>query len=165
MTDPALPFRSAPALAEALRRAARDTLPRDAFLRIDRGEGLFVAGWGQDPPEAGWAGALVAAGFSAVPDGRVMRLAPAARWLEMLAAAWPEPPDFLCQTLRRFDGPPDADSLSLFALGAKGLYGMPDPTFERRLRQRAAVCLRAGGGGGLYACALLLRLPNEVQTR
>ena len=162
MTDPVLPFRSAPILAEALRGAARKALPGAAFLQIDRGGGLFAAGFGQESPGDGWADALAKAGFSTVPHGRILRLAPDARWLEVLAAAWPDPPDYLCRTLRRFDGPADAESLVLFALGAKGLYGMPDPAFERRLRQRAAVCLRAGGGGGLYACALLLHLLNET---
>ena len=159
MTDAA--FRSAPALAEALRGAARAALPEGAILRLDRGDGLFAACAARGAPGADWAGRLAGAGFAAAPAGRLLRVAPGPRWAQALADAWPEPPDFLCRTLKRFDGPPDGESLALFTLGAKGLFGMPDGDFARRLRQRAAVCLRAGGGGGLYACGLLAYLRSS----
>ena len=63
----------------------------------------------------------------------------------------------------RFAGlAPDAESLRLFALGARLLDGEGDDgRFERALRRRAAECLRLNAGrtgpcgGGLYACALL----------
>ena len=34
-------------------------------------------------------------------------------------------------------------------------FACPEPIVQA-LRQRAAVCLRTGGGGGLYACATML---------
>lgn len=148
------------AFAAALRRAARAALPEGAFLRRDRGEGLFVTDAALRRPGLDWRAALEAAGFEARRlENGLIALRPGAAWPEALAAAHPDPPDFLCRTLKRFDGPPEPESLALFAAGVKVLDGGPDAAaWERRLRQRAAVCLRRGGGGGLYACGLVLAL-------
>ena len=153
-------FQSGPALAEALRGAARAVLPAGAFLRRDRGDGLFVT----DAPrlDGRCEEALRAAGFEVEEIGGLLRISPAACWLTSLMDAWPAPPDFLCGTLKRFRGAPERESLALFARGAKLLLGEPDDhSFDRQLRQRAAVCLRAGGGGGLYGCGILRYFINN----
>ena len=147
-------YQSGAALAKALRDAAQSALPKGAFLRRDRGDGLFVT----DAPRLGGGSeaALRAAGFEAEEVGGLLRLTPSGRWLTELMDAWPVPPDHLCGTLERFRGEPDGESRKLFAHGAKLLLGAPDDqTFDRRLRQRAAVCLREGGGGGLYGCGIV----------
>ncbi len=174
-----------------LRDAARRALPEGAFLRRDRGDGLFVTDAPARDPGGGWREKLIEAGFLVKVTGGLARLIPGAKWLAALEARFPRPPSPFCATLFRFAGlPPEKESLSLFALGVKA---REDPEaaarFDRRLRQRAAECLRLNGtdagngvsacpsnpssgaasapsatpsthGGGLYACALL----KEVDT-
>lgn len=152
-------------LAHALRAAASAALPEGAFLRRDRGDALFVTDAPRLRPEGDWPAALAQAGFACAQSGGLLRLVPDARWPKQLEAYWPEPPDDLCASLRRFRGiEPEAESLRLFALGAKCLeVGGDAARFDRLLRQRTAVCLRLNAlnpektprGGGLYACALL----------
>ena len=62
----------------------------------------------------------------------------------------------------RFRGLPiEAESLALFCEGTK-LAEAPEKAriaaLNKAVRQRAAVCMRLGGGGGLFACAILLNL-------
>ena len=169
-----------------LRDAARQALPEGAFLRRDRGEGLFVTDAPARDPGGDWREKLIEAGFLVEVTGGLARLIPGAKWLAALEARFLEPPSPFCETLFRFAGlPPEEESLALFALGVKA---REDPEaaarFDRRLRQRAAECLRLNGtnagngvsarpsnpssgtafmpsatpsthGGGLYACALL----------
>ena len=152
-------------LAGALRAAAGAALPEGAFLRRDRAEGLFVTDAPRRQPLEDWPARLAAAGFDAEPAGTLLRLRPGAAWLVRLEAQNPAPPDDLCAGLLRFWGLPcEAESLRLFALGARCLDGGDGAArFDRLLRQRAAVCLRLNAhdpnqsprGGGLYACALL----------
>ena len=168
--------------SRTLRQAAAAALPRGAFLRRDRGEALFVTDAPRLRPEADWPGIFAKAGFLCRQRDGLLFLAPAASRLAELEAALPDPPDDLCQSLARFAGlAPDAESLRLFALGARMLDGEPDDgRFERRLRRRAAECLRLNAmarhpadadrgvpdptptcGGGLYACALLRHIIKE----
>ena len=152
-------------LTRVLRRAAAAKLPDRAFLRRDRGEALFVTNAPRLCPDADWPAVLSAVGFDTALSGGLLRLWPGACWLTRLEAAWPDPPDAFCASLRRFRGcAPEPESLRLFALGARCLDGGDGATrFDRLLRQRAAVCLRLNAtnphepplGGGLYACALL----------
>lgn len=152
-------------LTHALRAAASAALPAGAFLRRDRGDALFVTDAPRLYPEADWPVVLAGAGFACTQSGGLLRLVPDAGWLRRLEADQPEPPDDLCASLRRFRGiEPEAQSLRLFALGAKCLeVGADAANFDRLLRQRTAVCLRLNAlnpekpprGGGLYACALL----------
>ena len=59
------------------------------------------------------------------------------------AEAHPDPPDFLSASLKRFDGPPDEESLALFAQGLRARGdARAEADYEKRLRRRAAVCLR-----------------------
>ena len=158
-------------LARALREAVAARLPEGAFLRRDRGEALFVTDAPRRRPDADWSAALAGAGFACAEEAGLLRISPDAPWLARLEAAYPEPPDPFCASLRRFAGlPPEAESLRLFALGARALDGGEDGArFERLLRQRTAVCLRENRihprssprGGGLYACALLTHILKE----
>ena len=152
-------------LIRALRAAAAAQLPPRAFLRRDRGEALFVTNAPRLRPETDWAEALSAAGFVCEVKDGLLYLIPGSAWLARLEAECPAPPDALCASLLRFRGlSPEPESLRLFALGARALeIPAEGPRYDRRLRQRAAECLRLNAthphdpprGGGLYACALL----------
>ena len=135
-----------------LRQAALSMLPEGAFLRRDRGAALYVT----DAPRRGGIVGGDETGLLCRIGADLAYLTPGAPWFKRLEALYPEPPDFLCASLRRFDGPPDGEALRLFARAMKRLDGGPgDPRYSRLLRQRAAVCLRERlPGGGLYACAL-----------
>lgn len=154
--------------SRTLRDAARAALPKEAFLRRDRGEALFVTDAPRFDPDANRPQRLELAGFHCARRGALLLLTPKARWLEALEAESPVPPDEFCRGFLRFAGRPvEAESLALFALGARVLDGEADDgRFERRLRQRAAVCLRGDPtcGGGLYACALVNHLIKEART-
>ena len=153
----------------ALRNAARAALPEGAVLRRDRGEALFVTDAPRLRTDGGWRAALADAGFLCEEQGGLAQISPGPQWLARLEAAYPEPPDEFCRGFQRFAGRGiEAESLVLFALGARLLDGDGDDgRFQRRLRQRAAVCMRnnaASCGGGLYACALLKHLIEEEST-
>lgn len=152
-------------LSRALRQAAADVLPAEAFLRWDRGDALFVTDAPRRRPDVDWAKALRGAGFECQMRGGLLALTPGAAWLARLEAARPEPPDALCADLRRFRGlPVEPESLRLFAFGARCLEAHEGAdAYDKMLRRRAAECLRLNAmnpnepqrGGGLYACALL----------
>ncbi len=159
-------------LAASLRAAARAALPEGAFLKRAREDGLFVTDAPRRCPGGDWHTALSDAGFTVAESDGLARLSPAPAWLIRLEAGHPQPPDAFCAGFLRFAGrTPEAESLALFALGARALDGSDDRArFERRLRQRAAVCLRLNQipstvrGGGLYACALLKTLIEEADS-
>ena len=161
-------------LAQMLRTAAAAALPGGAFLRRDRGDALFVTDAPRFSARMDWAGLLSEAGFHCAGSGGLLRLWPAGIWLSRLEASRPDPPDDLCQSLSLFRGrDPDGESLKLFAFGMRCLDGGDGAArFDRKLRQRAAACLRLNAmdpseptlGGGLYACALLDH-ELEVQNR
>ena len=161
-------------LCRALRTAATAALPAGAFLRRDRGDALFITNAPRLEPLTDWSIPLAGAGFHCTGTDGLLRLWPAEDWLTRLEDASPDPPDDLCRTLFRFRSlPPDGESLKLFARGLRCLDGGEGAAgFDRRLRQRAAVCLRMNAlnpddpprGGGLYACALLDH-EQEVQYR
>ena len=154
-----------------LRNAARAALPKGAFLRRDRGEALFVTDAPRLSPDGPWRSALPAAGFLTRERDGLLWLIPGPEWLTRLEEAHPAPPDEFCQGFARFSGREiEPESLALFALGARVLDGgANDGRFDKRLRQRAAECLRIHPnpihpGGGLYACALLTHLIKEART-
>ena len=128
--------------------APRAYLPAGVNARRDRGEGLFVARERVESPY-----------FTCVPVGGLWRLTPT----ETLLREYDEkeaPQSALSRTFLRFRGlPVEKESLSLFCEAAK-LLEAPERArlvvLDKALRQRAAVCLRTGGGGGLYACAMML---------
>ena len=149
-----------------LRRAAADALPERAFLRRDRGDALYVTNALRLAPDAPWAERLDRAGFLVQAEDGLLRLWPGDVWMDALIRQYPSPPDFLCASLVRFAAlPADEESVRLFAMGLRALEGEADLPFERRLRSRAAVCLRTGGGDGLYACGLLVHRINKNKER
>lgn len=126
----------------------RRFLPEGARAKRDRGAGLYVSDAPVDSPF-----------FDCRPLKRGWRLLPAPELLGALEAEAGEPSGALLRSLARFRGmAAEPESIALFCEGAK-LLEAPEPSrmdaWDMRLRRRAAVCLRAGGGGGLYACALL----------
>ncbi len=144
-----------------LRAQARTALPPRAFLKRDRGDALFVTNAPAFAPEL-----REVPGFLAERRGALLYLLPEPAWLLRWERRFREPPDALCESLARFKGmPPDRENLSLFARAAKLLDGHPSPgeveALDRELRQRAAVALRGGCGGGLYAAAILLHMLDR----
>ena len=127
--------------------APRAYLPAGLDARRDRGEGLFVAReWVESPY------------FACARAGGLWRLTPTQALLREYEKA--EPKDALSRTFLRFRGlPVEQESVFLFCEAAK-IAEVPEcgrlAALNRALRQRAAVCLREGGGGGLYACAAML---------
>lgn len=142
--------------AEEMRRILRAVLPERAFLRRDRGDALFVS----NAPALGFRESAVE-GFELRIEGELMHILPNEGWMRRTEAA--PPPSPLAESLARFRGEEiERGALLLFAQGLK-LLDMGDSApknellaFDRALRQRAALALRGGcGGGGLYALAIL----------
>ena len=61
-------------LARLLRQAASAPLPPEAFLRRDRGDGLYVTNAPSVRPGADWAARLERAGFCCAGSGGQLRL-------------------------------------------------------------------------------------------
>ncbi|MBQ8506253.1 MAG: hypothetical protein IJ466_02320 [Clostridia bacterium] len=135
-----------------MRDLLRAALPERAFLRRDRGDALFITNL---PP------LQAIPGFTLEARGGMTCILPEKCWMEELEARHPEAPDSLCGSLARFRGEaPGDDALRLFARGLKLLDMENAPSneieaFDRALRQHAAIALRGGGCGGLYALAIL----------
>ena len=144
-------------LLDAMRTSLTALLPGGAFLRRDRLSGLYVTDAPRRDPNGPWRAAAEAAGFRAEEGRGLASLSPGEVWMDRLAERFPSPPDQLCASMERFNHlPVDDASLRLFARGLKALESGEGVAFyDKTLRQRAAVCLRSGGGGGLYACALV----------
>ena len=145
-------------VAQTLRDAAAARLPEGAFLRYDRGDALFVTDAPRRCPGPDWVETFSRAGFDCRERDGLVFLSPDETWIARLEDACPDPPDPFCASLYRFRGrEADAEGIALFALGVKALEGVESPErFDRRLRQRAAVCLRVkAGGGGLYGCTVV----------
>ena len=137
-----------------LRAALLAVLPERAFLRRDRGDGLFISNAPAFDP-----GIREIPGFIVEQSGSLLRILPDESWIRHLEACRGNGPDELSRSLRGHA--PDRENLVLFARGVKlldaaGSASAEDATaYDRSLRQRAAVALRGGCGGGLYAAALL----------
>ena len=137
------------------RELLRAALPERAFLRRDRGDALFISNAPAFEPEI-----PDIPGFILERAGGLMRILPDESWLA--AAEEKAPPDQLSASLIRFRGmEPGAEGLQLFARGMKLLdMGGAAPeneidAYDRALRQRAALALRGGCGGGLYGASIL----------
>ena len=132
-----------------------------AFLRCDRGGGLYVT---NAPLTSAQLHDLERAGFRAEPAGSLWRLLPgealvreADVWLAReddplrlpaLLGALDEDWALLCEGLKRLELPADEAALA---------------RYEKRLRQRAAECMRTRQGGGLLSLCgrLLLKIRKE----
>ncbi len=151
---------------EAMRAALRGMLPPEASLKRDRGDALLISNApALDPAPREYPG------FLAERQGGWIRFLPGPAWIARCEEPLPEASDFLGRSLLRFRGMvPDLDNLRLFARGAKLCDGGAAPgaieAYDRALRQRAALALRGGCGGGLYACALLnARLHSDPKPK
>lgn len=131
-----------------LRKYVRGALPQGAFLRRDRGDALYIT----DAPRLGWEGNLE--GFSVEIRGALARISPLAGTMTRCDYA----PDRLAMELSGMKGA-SPEALGLFIECLKCAEAPEAGTYarlDRRLRQAAARAMRAGGGDGLYYCALAL---------
>ena len=131
-----------------LRALAAAQLPEGAFLRRDRGGALYVT----NAPAKGWSGDIK--GFSAKISGGIAKLTPDGGTMQTCDFV----PDALAKELSRFTGVSD-EAITVFAACIKCAEAPDAVSYEkcdRMLRQSAAKALRAGGGEGLYYCALAL---------
>lgn len=159
-----MPMRPEPGIAQQLREAARTRLPERAFLRRDRGDAFLISNAPIFEPDI-----RDIPGFTAFIRGRMLHLYPDESWIARVEAQYPEPPDHLCAGLARFRGErADADNMLIFTRCIKLLDAGEAASDEewiscgRALRQQAAVALRGGCGGGLYAAAILIHQYNTL---
>ena len=127
-------------------------IPRGAFLRRDRGRALYVT----DAPAKGGLGCM--ARFFAETDGVIAHIYIVPQTMEDIAGELELSDDALSEELKRFRGG-SPEAAALFSDILKDLEapaGADITGLDRRLRQAAAVALRAGGGQGLYFCARAL---------
>ena len=150
-----------PSPLEQMRAELKSLLPERAFLKRDRGDALLIS----NAPAFGFSPEQLP-GCIVETRGMLLCILPDAQWIAEYEAAIPEPPDHLSRTLLLFRGvEADPDNLRLFARIAKLMDAQPSPgeieACDRALRNRAALALRGGCGGGLYACACVRALLNH----
>ena len=143
---------------DVLRAELKPLLPERAFLKRDRGDALLIT----NAPALGFSPEVLP-GCIVEKCGALLRILPDAQWVAEYEARIPAPPDHLSRTLLFFRGvAADMDNLHLFARIAKLMDAQPSPgeidACDRALRNRAALALRGGCGGGLYACACIAAL-------
>ena len=141
-----------------LRALLREALPPMAFVRRDRGEGLFITNAPAFDPDL-----RAIPGFRTERQGSLLRILPDGDFIARFEEEHALPPDALCRSLLRFRGEAiSRDGLLLFARGLKlldaGSAAEAEITeYERSVRMRAALALRGGcGAGALYGSAILL---------
>ena len=150
------------ALTDGLRDEAAALLARhalQAFLRRARSAELFVT----DAPRRcadpnALDAALRAAVWVVLPSDGLLFLSPDPEKLRALEAVC-QAQGPLAERFRRFQGLEiDREGTELIVEGLKLLWADGDASgWEKRVRQRAALCLRRKtGGGGLYLCAAIL---------
>ena len=143
-------------------RRAAGAVPRgsETFLRCDRGDALYVTN------ACAARGAFEQAGFLCEEAGGLLRLIPGGAITEALAG-WLGP----AQDALGMDGlrsrEAEAEDLRLLGEGVKRWeLAMDRPAlsaYEKSVRQRAAVCLRTGKGGGtLWLCSRLYGICKEA---
>lgn len=145
-------------LPEEMRSAVQARLPKQAFLKRDRGNGLFVSN------------ALVfdaeireIPGFHVECAGKLIRIFPDIVWIRKLEEEYADAQDDLSASLVRFKGAEiSEEAMALFCTGVKlldaGEGALPGEIvqFDRSVRQLAARTLRKDvSSGGLYALSLL----------
>ena len=126
--------------------------------RVDRGDGLYLA----DGPREG---------FLCAPRGTLFSLTPGEALIEAFAE-WMRPQiprDGPCVSLMRLSGG-EADDLPLLLAGIRLLdLGASEAMIRgyiKRVRQRAAVCLRQKAGGGrLWLCLACAHLALQGLTK
>lgn len=144
------------------RTLALACLPEKAFLRRDRGEGLFITNAPMFGDALSVCARLEAAGFRAETVGGLIRICAGGALMRPYECLPPE--NDLSRSLQRFRGlPVEQTQIDLFTLIAKAREGDETVPYDMRLRKQAAYCLRKGGGGGLYACAVLAAKIHEKE--
>ena len=141
-----------------MRSAVQACLPKEAFLKRDRGDGVFVSNAPVFTPDS-----VKIPRFRTEQTGMLVRIYPDSYWAGQLEAMCVPAESDLCHSLERFRGiEPSAEAMALFCTGCKlldaGKSALPTEieAFGRNVRQLAAVVLRGGtNGGGLYALSLL----------
>lgn len=158
-----MPMRPESGIAQQMRAAVCACLPERAFLRRDRGDAFLISNAPAFNPDI-----REIPGFMLETQGRMLRIYPNENWVTRLESRFPEPPDHLCASLARFrNKKTDTGNMRIFIRCAKLLdagEAASDEEWiscERILRQHAAVALRGGCGGGLYAAAILM---NQFKT-
>ena len=142
-----------------MRHAIRAHLPEGAFLKRDRGGALLITNAGIIDPDF-----ASVPGFSAEARGRLIALTPEDRWMHAFERDH-APIAHLSASLARFRGQkiPRA-AIDLFVRGLKLSECRPSSgeiaDFDRAVRQMAALALRTGAGGGIYALAVLDEMLN-----
>ena len=153
------------AIETPLRRAARGPLPGvlGAFLRTDRGDALYVSdALRRGMPLAPLAPAYDAIGFNAAENDGLLYLTPRDAWMPRVTDVIykPEYEDEQSRLLARLSSRDIAAfETELWLNCVKCAEGALDPdALFRRVREAAAVCLRAGmGGGSLIHSYMLLK--------
>ena len=146
-----------------LREAAFSLLPKKQgiFLRCDRGEALYVTNAPARTDERiDWD----MAGFSCRAEGKLVFLTPEAVWigrLEQWLAIKTEARLAAAVWHADFQETAEAD-MALLIEGVKLIELQGDIRgYEKKVRQRAAVCLREKRGGGtIHVCALIADYLN-----
>ena len=152
--------------ARQMRAALRSALPPRAFLKRDRGGALFITNAPALDPAL-----REIPGFLIERRGALWALVPDESWARRVERRAPEELDELSRQLSRFRGrTPGRENLRLFAQGAKLLDAAAVSraqwaAYDRAVRNRAAVALRGGDGGALFACALLCaRIQRKIEN-
>ena len=147
-----------------LREAVLSLLPdkKGIFLRCDRGEALYVTNApARTDEQIDWE----SAGFSYSTVGKLCFLIPQTEWVDRLEQ-WlaPKTEARLAADIRHADFHETAEEdAALLIEGVKLMELQGDVrVYEKKIRQRAAVCLREKRGGGtLGVCALMIDFLNE----
>lgn len=147
-----------------LREAALSLIPanRGIFLRCDRGEALYVS---NAPARTEMPFDWESVGFACRTEKNLVFLTPEAAWAGRLEE-WlaPKTDARLARVIRHADFHETADEdMALLIEGVKLMELRGDVRgYEKKVRQRAAVCLREKRGGGtLSACALIADFLRE----
>ena len=158
-----MPMHPESGIAQQMRAAVRACLPERAFLRRDRGDAFLISNAPAFDPEL-----RAIPGFSTEIQGTVLRICPDESWIAIAEAQYP-PPDHFCASLARFrDKETDTGNMLIFICCAKlldaGKAAADEERIscERMLRRQAAIALRGGCGGGLYAAAILMHQFNTL---
>lgn len=146
-------------LLQEMRAALNAALPAQAFLKRDRGDGLFITNAPVFAPNL-----ERIPGFLLEKRGVLLHILPDQHWFDLLERRFPKAPNLFCETFVRFRSLiPKEKNLRLFAqiaklcdAGASANKAELDAC-DRALRSRCAEALRGkNDGGGLYASALML---------
>ncbi len=150
-----------------LRIAAQKKLSdiKGAFLRCDRGEGLYIT---NSAVRSGQSIDWAAAGFEVRMKGKMTFLMPKDEWLQPFEV-WLRPQvkcAYLSDSAANADfGEIEEADRKLWIDGIKQLEMPSGVDYEKTVRQRAAVCLRTRRGGGtIRICALIADLLREMSV-